>query len=149
MTHAEKLAAVRQKIVEACPELMQPTEGCLIKYKNQTYRISNNNAVHFLLWREEYRSFGCDCCTINFSQEDCEVIGHEPHLEHVLRALAHKEMKSGRLDIFIDLSFRFWKITNTNGVNDLKIISRWMPTKDLSNQPEATVDFLYSVICKK
>lgn len=118
MTHAEKLAAVRQKIVEACPELSLSNKKCS-------------------RCREKC---SCDSETPSFF-----VI----RLEHVLRALAHKEMKSGRLDIFIDLSFRFWKITNTNGVNDLKIISHWMPTKDLSGQPEATIDFLYSVFYSK
>ncbi len=97
MTHSEKLAAVRQKIVDACPQLK--------------------------------KAIFCSYCEVGGGMPQ------DPRIEHVLRAL--------------DKHIGLWEWHPTykpiTVIEALLRDANWQLDKDLSGQPEFTIDFLYNV----
>lgn len=135
MTHSEKLAAVRQKIIEACPELMEKTPGCRLKHGGEIYRIEPENSVYIT------SPFGRDSIMVcnddgNYvtSVEDCEILGHEPRIDHVLRTLDKK----------IGL-WQWHPVHKPVTVIESLLRDYWQLDTDLSGQSEFTIDFLYNV----
>lgn len=119
MTHTEKLAALTAAIQKACPEL-EDKKSWKCQRCGHLYPEYTNGCV--FCW--------CVFCSIErnrkqFRNRGVKKIIPEIHLEHVLRAL-------DRVILVGILIFNYWNLK-----------------EDLSGQSERTINFLYSVICKK
>lgn len=147
MTHEEKRTAVRQKIVEACPELMELTNGCFI----EVAWSDDQEGIELIEFNDRYMSDNGNNTVIEDSLvgDVVRVIGHQIRLEHVLRALGKKVGDRYCIDFVgwvwkwhtLEKGYQLYKHEGKLLFVDFK--------KDLSNQPEATVDFLFNVFYTK
>lgn len=98
MTPQEQLHAVKTAIRQALPRLMEPTEGCKIKFKRKyfsgsvTGRVIANYNKDVLIYSKEYDD------TFLRAIEHCEILGHDILLSDVLEWLGREH---NNIEIFL------------------------------------------------
>jgi len=131
-----KYEAVRAKIVEACPELMELSFGCKVTLEGDWWMVYANTGDSVGICHGSERRFPCK------NQID-EILGHPIRLSHVLRAIADEVDSTACM--YPDGAFVEW---DSSGY-DYHILFRYDLTKDdLSLQSPETIDFLFNILCE-
>jgi hypothetical protein len=154
MSKQEKIEYIREKAIEANPDIKKLEFGCEVKYRNQeeTYRFIMENplvcmqcvcttGVHIEgLSDKSPQSF----CKHRF-EEWFEIIGRPIRLADVLLALKESEHRTEvGLNFNLDGAYLYYDdFENASG-------SKYnLKQDDLTLQPPETIDFLYSLLNKE
>lgn len=147
-----KYEAVRAKIAEVCPELMELSFGCKVK-------VNLTNGGGEMATFLGYSKDGLACTTWAEFHENKEsvqyeiptrvlVIGHTPRLSHVLRAI-NKRLSPGIPSCLITSFGRLTVEMRTEGTSSKYIFEQWdLEKDDLSLQSPETIDFLFNILCE-
>jgi len=140
-----KYEAVRAKIVEACPELIELSFGCKISWKREKDLLSKT----FVFLDMTHDGILIVCLKNGvigrraIPLDECEILGHPIRLSHVLRAM--------NPNYLVDSHGLFWKFTVGGNpsyqVEYCKVT--WELEKDnLSLQSPEVWDFLFKILCE-
>lgn len=150
----EKLKAVRAKIIEACPELLELSFGCEIAW---TYSHALNSVArtpitkggivilpnHMLgFGRGEWVMLHGNKSPREIDKKELQILGHPITLEHVLKAIKKGEVGralAGFPEIYIYPSGYF-------SSKDGDVGAVWQHLKPLHEQSPETIDFIGSVL---
>lgn len=144
MTPQEQLHAVSTAIRKVLPRLMEPTEGCKIKFKRKyfsgsvTGRVIANYNKDVLIYSKEYDD------TFLRAIEHCEIIGHDILLSDVLE-WSSKTFKNFR-KLLIDDDGILYKFLINGMFGDAGGMYWDLSKPRLADQSEELINFLYNLI---
>lgn len=135
-----KLQQLREAIIKEIPEIVELKMGCFVEVEWNDGRketLPYRNKTTLIKRDDIFKTDGCGCCSINFSEEKVKIIGRKITLADVLRVLKKNE-KAALFDIMRTLAGDefpevYWDLENN----------------DLNLQSKETIDFLSKIICKK
>jgi hypothetical protein len=158
MTHEQMYKAVREKVIEVCPELMELSFGCDIKI-----HLTNGGGEEATFLG--YSKDGMVCSTwakFHDNKESVQyalpsrivILGHPIRISHVLRAIkatgkvSTSINENGRISLLEPIKFSASAvIPNTYPVHWVGC-SYDLTSDDLAQQSPETIKFLFDVLCK-
>ena len=149
-----KLEKIRQKIIEAVPEIVALKFGCEItdgEYNFVIYRETKQN-----FWTKELNERGS---IFQFSKplKGFKIIGRQINLEDILRAVGER-LREGKFDKVIGVTDvgTFWVGYNDKGMRRMDLMMdneggfiNWLFGIPLQDQPEPTINFIYEIFYGK
>lgn len=145
------LDKVREKVIEAIPEIVEPRFGCrVLAYR--TNPSERDTVATFLSFQQEephnavlfFHKESCPFINSSFASKDYKIIGRDITLSDILRAIYN-------MLIIVDAHGNFYrmKMKLSDKIPKLgEYLGRWDLTTDLSHQSPETIDFLHSILCK-
>ena len=163
----KKYQQLKNKIIEAVPEIMNLKFGCKFEIKNENYKEEKKEGLfdYFIVNNKEWKRGNkryLDYTVFGGIQngwqgqmrtkdlEDIEIIGRPITLEDVLVALNKNRplTKSGYIDA-IDSSGEFITICGNDEPWARQPQIKWQLNKPLEKQSDETKEFLYNLLIKK
>lgn len=147
LSSQEKLQYIKTKVVEVCPEVMELSFGCEVIYKTGRNDFDKLFSIEGIILDKhlpkKYKVLRAGKYLEVVSERDIGVIlGHAVHLTHILRTLeANRELVKQKISVdskgYLTLFDMKW---------EPKEQVEWELAKDLNDQSEDTIDFLYQLI---
>ena len=114
---------LRERLQEKCPELMELSFGCWLR----THLFNGWNTTDFRFVYETYKShvFVCennDSDQVLLSEWDFEILGHEPQLSHLLKALGSDYTIDGE---GYTIKKTYWDTVDSIWFNYVEIPKEW------------------------
>ena len=145
-----KLQQLKEAIIKEIPEIVELKMGCFVEVEKNSGEkeiLSYRNKTTLIKRDDIFRTDGCGCCSINYSEEKVKIIGRKITLADVLRVL---EKKSDSKTFWsIGFNGRFHDEDETCYSNPALFNKTWNFSKnDLSLQSKPIIDFLSKIILK-
>ncbi|TXG76596.1 hypothetical protein E6Q11_04315 [Candidatus Dojkabacteria bacterium] len=136
----EKLQKIREKCVEANPEIAHGTMGCDIRHK------ATGNTWKFYKWHKWAVNVACvmtDKGIVQWEDGDYEIIGREVRLADILYMLSQRKERWVLSGFGIKIS-----TSTENGVHETLLPINLLED-NLEDLPDETVDFIFNLIENK
>lgn len=148
MNKTQKLQKVTEAIHKACPDLLEPTFGCLVRLYLPNQSMTEISAIV----QENHGLYRLNCGKKWFTQEQLkfdkrfEILGQPIGIASILRTCKrqYREVKG--------IKFRHDKMGTVKTPNDdfkevCRIIKHWNPEKDnINDQEEQTIKLLFNFL---
>lgn len=143
--------AILEKIREVCPELMELSFGCVVEVQNYVVLVRIVEDRRGFTWVPEsgYPNmdfYGIAPSPVHFDEKHIKkIIGHEPHLEHLLRTIPEDRQ------MYLNTWNGYFYVWSRQTV---ELISQHIQynltlslTQNLETNPELR-EFVYKLICE-
>ncbi len=133
------LSQIQQAVHKACPELLELSFGCKIKYHDDfpmrfiVHENDDNNSIG--LYEKNNTVQGIE------DIKEFEILGHPIQLQHVLRAM---EANVQSVTIECDGNWKLYESLDMWVAQRIKY--NWDLTKDLNGQSPETLEFIASLL---
>jgi hypothetical protein len=131
---------LKDKIVEANESILDLVFGCEVEYKNLIWRIVHKSIAGDIVVQHEYSREIITPQQIEYLKT-IKILGRPIQLADVLIALKTKRLNENGW-IMVDIQGQFITVGN----EELGIL--WDLSKNLYDQPEATLQFLFDLLVK-
>lgn len=156
----KKLKLIREKCIEANPEIVELTFGCRVEIQDEGENYEHGNPIHRDIvtraWRNSKDSdgfFRLDCLnnTYNIRDGDMEIIGRPIRLADVLLAMKKKRVSLAIRECGCFMQYKY--IEDDEGSDwyqdsflDGQKVSWNLKDNNLENQNEPTKNFIWGLL---
>ncbi len=136
------LTKLRQAIIKEIPEIVELKMGCFVEVEKNSGEkeiLSYRNKTTLIKRDDIFRTDGCGCCSINYSEEKVKIIGRKITLADILS--------------IVEMMYEDDKNKNaipTSEIPEIKqVLNCWRFSRgDLENQSKLTINSLSKIILK-